>query len=164
MSVLAHDAGFAVAHCGHAALLTIWREPATLARLKQVREHERALADRAPRGILVLAVVTDFPFQLGSAERSESASMAREFEKSTRAMAYVVEGSGFRNSAARAAIAGIQLLSRTKHPSRGVASVEQAAAWLAPLGEPPLTATELLDALAEARAAMVRSSTGNGKG
>jgi hypothetical protein len=153
MTVLTHDAGFALARCGN-AFVNVWSAPATLDRLQRTREHEQRIVDGAPGGIVVLSILVDSAFQIGASERDEASQLARQFETATRAHAYVIEGSGFRTAAMRAVIAGIQLVTRTRHPSKVFGDIAAAAAWLAPQAEPPLRPQELIDTVARARAAI----------
>jgi hypothetical protein len=153
VSLLASDSGFALARCGN-AFITFWREPATMARLQIVSAEEQRVVDSASSGIVVLTVVTDLAFRVGEVERKEASRLIRVFEKTTRAHAFVIEGSGFRTAAMRATLASIEFTARRSHPSRIFGTVESAAAWLGPFAMPLLRADELLDAVAEVRAAI----------
>jgi len=66
-----------------------------------------------------------------AAARELMARDMKRHETFTRDMALVYEGDGFRAAALRSVVAGLQLLSRQVVPLKTVATVEQAAAWLA---------------------------------
>jgi hypothetical protein len=47
-------------------------------------------------------------------------------------MCWLVEGTGFRAAAVRAALTGLQLVSKSPYPTRVCASVREALSWIMP--------------------------------
>jgi hypothetical protein len=76
--------------------------------------------------ISMLDVRMEFPDQ---ATRDLASELGRNAAVRQLALASVLFGSGFRASAARAASAGIMLLSRSRVPQRTFSTVEEAANW-----------------------------------
>jgi hypothetical protein len=154
MGVTAHDGGFALATAG-SVFINVWREPSTLAQLELLREHEAALVEHEAAGvIMVLTVLLPSAFTLGTRERKEVDALARQFAPSTRAHAYVIEGSGFRTAAVRALVAGINLITRTGGLTKVFEDTVHAAEWLEAVAAPEqvVRANEVMRAVAEARA------------
>jgi hypothetical protein len=154
MGVTAHDGGFALATAG-SVFINVWREPSTMAQLELLREHEQALVEHEAGGaIMVMTVLLPSSYMLGTRERKEVDSLARQFAPSTRAHAYVIEGSGFRTAAVRALIAGINLITRTGQMTKVFEDAVHAAAWLEQHAGPAqvVRASEVMEALAEAKA------------
>jgi hypothetical protein len=148
-----NDRGLALAVSGN-AFISIWKEPSTLERLARVREVEQALVDRSPSGIIVLTVLIDSPSAIRAGEPEAASKLAKHFAATTRAHAYSIEGTGFRAAALRAVIAGVNIITRTGHPTKVFDETSAAIRWLAPYGN-ALTATALEAAVAEARARML---------
>jgi hypothetical protein len=153
MPVLAHATGYALATCGH-AFVSVWSRPSTLDSLAAVAQCEEALTGDSPEGIVVLTVIAGTAFSIGIREREEAQRLARHFDKTTVAEAYVIEGEGFRAAAMRAMLAGLQLLARTSHPVRVFADVPGAVEWLGVRARPPIAPEELSATVRQARAAM----------
>jgi hypothetical protein len=154
MGVTAHDGGFALATAG-SVFINVWREPSTMAQLELLREHEAALVEHEAAGvIMVMTVLLPSAFTLGTRERKEVESLARQFAPSTRAHAYVIEGSGFRTAAVRALVAGINLITRTGEMTKVFEDAVHAAAWLEAHAGPAqvVQAVEVMRALLEAKA------------
>jgi hypothetical protein len=153
MGVTAHDGGFALATAG-SVFINVWREPSTLAQLEVLREHEAALVEHERAAIMVLTVLLPSAFTLGTRERKEVDALAKQFAPSTRAHAYVIEGSGFRTAAVRALVAGINLITRTGAATRVFDDVVHAAEWLEAEAAPSqvVRAAEVVRAVMEARA------------
>ena len=66
-----------------------------------------------------------------SAERSVLTEVGRAMPDSTRGCAFVFAGTGFKASAARSVLTGMQLLAKRPYPVKFFGTVEQAAAWSA---------------------------------
>jgi hypothetical protein len=151
--VVTSDGGFAIAIRGN-VFITYWQQPSSLERLAKVREHEQQLVDRCKEGIVVLTVLAagsaNFKINTTGKEREVAAGLAKQFAPMTRAHAFVIEGSGFRLAAMRAAIAGINALARAGHPTRVFDATEPAVAWLARFAS--VAEPEVAQTLAEARA------------
>jgi hypothetical protein len=143
------DRGLALATAGD-AFISVWREPSTLARLERLRQIEQALVDRCKGGIVVLTVMIDSSAATKAGEPEAASKLAKHFAPTTRAHAYVIEGSGFRAAALRAVIAGVNAISRPGHPTRVFDRATDAIEWLAPYGQ-AIDAATLTAALAEAR-------------
>jgi len=143
------DRGLALATTGN-AFISVWREPSTLERLQQVRRVEQELVDRCKDGIIVLTVLTDSSAATRAGEPEEASKLAKHFAPTTRAHAYVIEGTGFRAAALRAVIAGVNALFRPGHPTRVFDGADQAIRWLVPYGQ-AIEEAALTAALAQAR-------------
>lgn len=117
-------------------LISVWSGAPTLERLRALSATERELLSRHPGGIGVFSVVdlesTKIP-SMSDEVREETVRISREFGPRTLASAHVLEGTGFWVAAARSAHAGVQLLSRQKHPSKVFDSVDPASRWMIPL-------------------------------
>ena len=153
MTLVAQDAGFAIATAGN-VFISVWRDPGTLPQLARVRECQQQLVDRSPGGIAVLTVLLDGSFHVGAEEREEAERIARRFAPTTRAHAYVIEGSGFRTAATRAIIAGIQLITRSGHPVKIFSAVADGVSWLVPQAGQAIDAARVTGLVAEARASL----------
>jgi hypothetical protein len=152
MGVLVQKERFAVAAYGN-VFISVWGEGATLARLAELRRCERALADAAPEGLVVITLLNARSFVLGDAERAEAYRVAKEFASCTRATAWIIEGSRFMRAALRVMISAFGLVSREHHPSEVFSEVDAAVAWAAPLASPPVAPQTLHVAVDEAIAA-----------
>lgn len=147
------DRGLALATVGN-AFISVWKEPSTLERLERVRRVEQALVDRCADGIVVLTVMTDSSAATKAGEPEAASKLAKHFAPTTRAHAYVIEGSGFRAAALRAVIAGVNAISRPGHPTRVFDAASEAIRWLAPYGnalDPPAHEKALAEARAQLR-------------
>src|SRR5438067_13092560 len=105
------DGAYGIATCG-CVLITVWRRPATVERIREVRRREQTLLDGSPGGIAALTVMepSSISASVGAAERAEAAAIARHFAQHTRAVATAIEGSGFLQSVARSVLAGVNLV------------------------------------------------------
>jgi hypothetical protein len=135
-------------------VITVWRQPATLEALRELREVERRLLRINPKGVSGITVMepSSFDRMMGAAEREEASSMAKEFNDRTLAGTYIFEGEGFRAAMARAVVSGILLVSRARYPHKVFPSVEDGLSWLGSKLGTPFDGAELALRIAETRA------------
>jgi hypothetical protein len=122
------DPGFAIASYGP-LVITVLREPSTVARLAELRRSLTRLVAQWPsgtfsltvleRGAMVMAVPTEI--------REESTAIARDFP--SLGSTIVVEGDGFAGATIRAFLSGLFLISGNRSQIHG--SVDEATGWLA---------------------------------
>jgi hypothetical protein len=114
-------------------LLVIWRQAPTLAALDDVHEAARQLTEAAPDGIGVLGVAQAGMPMIGAVERRRAGDLLKEFGAHIRALASVIEGSGFLAGTTRSVMTAITLMARPPSPVKIFATVAEAVAWQAPL-------------------------------
>ena len=147
------DMGFAIStYQNH--VITVWRKPATVDALRELRDVERRLLKANPQGISGITVMEPSSFDrvMGAAEREEASSIAKEFADRTLAGTYVFEGEGFRAAMARAVVSGILLVSRARYPNKVFATVQEGLTWLRSTLGPPVDDVALAERIAETRA------------
>jgi hypothetical protein len=130
-------------------------------RLQMVRRQQLRLLGRFPGGIASLTVIEQRVFldPIGAKERAEAAAIAKEMAPHTRAIAYVVEGSGFRTVTTRMILTGVNMVARPEHPVKVFDNPVAGAEWIATqLGKTVNESEELLACVGEARAAMPPSA------
>jgi hypothetical protein len=126
----AFDNGLAHGGVGR-VFVGLYRLPSTLARMASVDPRLRELVTHYPDGIAQLWVCEPGSLAPIPAEVSKKgAELYKRFESHTKALAYVLEGQGFRVAAARMALSAIRLVSRTQYPSRMFSTVEEGTHWL----------------------------------
>src|SRR5882672_9461767 len=80
--------------------------------------------------MLSLSVVDTSVALPDDATRKLSADLMQKISSQQMASATVLEGEGFKAGAARAAVAGMILLSRTSMPQKPFATIDAAVVWL----------------------------------
>jgi hypothetical protein len=162
--VLVSDDGLALAAWRN-VFVNVWRLEATLARLELVRREQRRLIERFPDGVANLTVIEPRVFSkpIGSTEREQAAAIAKEMAPHTRAMAYVVEGTGFRTATARMVLAGVNMVSRAAYPMKVFDTVTDGARWVVTtLGGAAPEADGLLGCIGEARGVLPPAAVSGG--
>jgi hypothetical protein len=133
--ILALTRTFALATWGP-FLLTSWRERIQATDLTQCLAASRSLHAAHANGRVATLAVVDAAVSLpDDATRKLSVQMMDAMNGVQAGSATVIDGDGFRVSAARAAFAGMTMLSRTSWPQKVFATVEDAASWLCRLPE-----------------------------
>jgi hypothetical protein len=97
-----------------------------------VGELEHGLAARFPAGFLALALLpTTAGLTLPAEVRREAERVAANRSSAAKAIAHVIEGTGFVAATVRSISIGMSMLARTHAPHRIFGGVEPATAWLA---------------------------------
>jgi hypothetical protein len=135
--------------------LSVWRaKPAPQTFSLQRSELVRVVRQFPGRASFVCVIEETCP-PLDETLRRASVEMMGQLGKDLRAVACVIEGTGFKASIARSVLVGIQLLLRSPVPIRFFRSMEEAAPWLQ--GH-PTAARDLVQALHALRASFTRIS------
>jgi serine/threonine protein kinase len=150
--VLFHDDGCALA-LHRNVFINVWRRPATLTQMAEVRIAMQRLVESWPSGHAVLTVF-DRAFSLQSYDTRASmigVTIASDFARGQIAGAYVFEAGGALRVLGRAVIGATNLLTRPRHPVGMHSSLREAVDWLARQSS-ELDAAALLRAAEAARA------------
>jgi hypothetical protein len=130
-------------------LICVWQKPPTLAALNQVHELARKLVARAHHGIGVFGIAQAGMSMIGAAERRRAGDLLREFGENIRAIASVIEGTGFRAGTTRSVMTAITLFARQPARVKIFATVDEAVVWQAPLID--MRPSDLSDAVTATR-------------
>jgi hypothetical protein len=152
--VLAEDEGF-VLGAYRSVFINIWRGVATMERLRRTLRESEGLARKFPDGYGTLAILGAAHVAMPPEVRAFAEQLSRNPPASLKAIAHVIEGSGFGAAATRSLAAGMMLLNRAGSPIKIFDRPEAAAIWLMPrLGiDDRAAASGLADAVVELRAA-----------
>ena len=125
------DGGVAVGGVGN-VFITISRHRAEVDTLRRMRTALTSHFKRWPAGVGTISVMesTSYSGQVTHDEREEMAKMSRDY--AARAVALVIEGTGFRPAAIRTMLAGLYLVSRPTYPRRIFDTVDHGIGWLVP--------------------------------
>ncbi|AKF08916.1 hypothetical protein [Sandaracinus amylolyticus] len=140
-------------------MLELWSAEGTIEHFRVVRAVSRRIVDRAPgnRVCLVSSVQVPALKTVPQDVRSEMVARDRELAPNLVAAALVVSSKGFVASIVRSMLAGLQMTSATRAPSRVFDDELTAMAWLAPhvssIGTRACTPGDLRNAIAAARGA-----------
>lgn len=125
-------------------LLVCWRKAPTLAALDDVHEATRRLLIAHPDGVGVLGIAQSGMPMIGAAERKRAADLLKDFGKTMRFLASVIEGDGFWAGTTRSVMTAITLMARPPCPTKIFSTVTDAAGWMAPsLGAPAPSALSI---------------------
>jgi hypothetical protein len=126
-----HDDGSAMGNIGN-IFVNVYRRQGSVDRMNQACIWLRNMIREYPQGLgqMIVLEASSFEHTLSSETRAMAATMAKEFAPHTRALAYVIEGEGFRVAAVRMALSGFRLVSRADHPERVFRGPEEGAQWL----------------------------------
>lgn len=134
-------------------LFTNWRGVVLEEPLGATRAISFALAAVYPEGVAVYNVIERGIPMPEARVRALASEIIRDTGDHLRCTATTVVGEGMWASMARAALAGITLFGRHRHPQRIFGDPGEAAEWVAPLAVPTPTPAELLEQVAGVRAA-----------
>ncbi|UJR78580.1 hypothetical protein [Sandaracinus amylolyticus] len=140
-------------------MLELWSGEGTIEHFRVVRASSRRIVDRAQgsRVCLVSSVQVPALRAVPQDVRNEMVARDREMAPHLIAAALVVSSKGFVASIVRSMLAGLQMTSQTRAPSRVFEDELSALAWLAPhvssIGTRACTPGDLRSAMAEARGA-----------
>lgn len=145
--------GVAVGEVGSVCIV-VWRGDVTWPRFEVQSEGLTKFVARHPEGAAFVCLIEPTAGPPDDALRRHTVEMVRRVEPSLRAIACVVEGTGFRPSIARSALSAMTLLMRRRTVPISVFDTSAAAApWLerhTPLRDP----RALVGAVAVVRAAL----------
>jgi hypothetical protein len=122
--------GLATAEAGRTCVLR-WRKSVNETRFQLQREAIEHVAARYPGEAGILCIIEPTSEPPPQELREAAASLLTRLGPQLRAVAFVVEGSGFRAAMIRGVLSGIELLRRSTYPTRYFADVGRAAAWVA---------------------------------
>jgi hypothetical protein len=141
-------------------VMVLFRKPEAGDMLR-ARESLTAMKARHPRGFPTLTwVLPSAGISMDGDARRAAAEVTAAFSKEIRAMATLIEGSGFRGAAVRAIVASLDFMSRASAPKQVFADLGESVHWC--LGHVPgvagaaaeVTAREITSAIAAARATL----------
>jgi hypothetical protein len=111
-------------------LVSIWRNQPLPRTFGWQRTELTRLVRKLPGQASFMCVIEDSCAPLDDPLRKETVQMLAGFGRNLRALAVVIEGSGFKASITRSVLVGIQLLSRLPVPVKFFRSAEEGAPWL----------------------------------
>jgi hypothetical protein len=114
-------------------LVARWKRVPTPAQMRSVRRAIRGVVSRSGEFAAINFVEARNATALPDDVRDEIAATQREFDHQQRALATVVEGTGFWAATVRSVAVGLALMSRTRFPQRVFGRSDDACAWVAPL-------------------------------
>jgi hypothetical protein len=124
-------------------------------RYAEIEQVGRDLIARHGAGIAVLVIIPSVAKPPPEEVRTAITNMLARVAPSLRCVCWLVEGSGFGAAAVRAALTGLQLVSRSPYPTRVCSSVGEALSWILPHmrdGNTRLgTVSDAVQAIAEGR-------------
>lgn len=115
---------------GERLYVSTWKDPPTVPQMKKFRELTVAFRRETPEGMLFANIVFGGTPAFSKAVTDETAALTAELEGWTIATAHVVLVPGLAGVAIRAFLSTIQLLSRSRTPTKVFNDVEDAAIWL----------------------------------
>ena len=122
--------------------VNVWRLPARLHHFEALRRGSAYLTSRYGKFGSFTVISPKFArLPAAGRERQEAAKLSRQLSENVLAAVRVVEGGGFGGAAIRAVLAGMNLVSGARHPTKVADSLVEAAEWLVPQLDLPATAT-----------------------
>jgi hypothetical protein len=113
------------------AFVWSFRGEVTVDRIRRSRPVHRDLVLKYPSGFGAMTIIGDkVPLMMPPDSREAANAITAEFKKHYRALAIVIEGTGFRAAAARAVTSGINLFARVACPTQVFDDARKAALWL----------------------------------
>lgn len=142
--------GIVTAECDNVCI-ALWRKDSVMTRFTVQREALVAMADRLPGKVGFLCVVEPTSGPPGDEVRRATSRMFDELDTKLKAIAMIIEGTGFRSALVRSVASGIVMLSRKRTvPISYLATVTEGVSWLGQHVE-IARPTELLRAVDDAR-------------
>jgi len=111
-------------------MIACWSKQGTVLSLQLLMRVREALDQQHPEGISVVWLVADRAGLPPPEARTTAKELLDRFREKRAALAFVLFGEGFWVSAMRAAITGVQALSRNKNPLKIFSRVDEVADWL----------------------------------
>jgi hypothetical protein len=103
---------------------------ATVANQVESYRHIKKVSDLWPRGVGSMVVIGPSAGHLTDDARKEQDKIYRDFGSKMRCMAYVILGTGFQASVARATLTTLNLVTRRPYPTSVHSDVNKGAEWL----------------------------------
>lgn len=125
-------------------LMTNWRGVVVKDPLAATRAISFGLAERYPEGVAVYNVVERGIPMPDPELRRLASDIIHDTGDHLRCTSTVIIGEGIWAGMARAALAGITLFARHRHPQKVFGTLEDSAEWVAPMVSPPGTPVALL--------------------
>ncbi|HWL86011.1 MAG TPA: hypothetical protein VNO21_09425 [Polyangiaceae bacterium] len=141
--------GFSLGVAG--PLLIVWWDALPTAGQAHKAGEALAALGRAENRVLVVVILGAGVPPPDADVRKIVAAQVSHLAGRIAGIANVVEGEGFRGAAARAMLTGMALVMRPAYPHKTVATVEDAAVFLAPHSDGRLTVTDIVLASRELR-------------
>jgi hypothetical protein len=132
--ILHTEDGLVVAEIG-LLCTAVWRKDSTFARVRKQRSALAEVVASAPGKAGFFCVIEETSAPPNEAARKASTKMVEDHGRNLRAVACVIEGSGFRSSIVRSVASGIVMLARSKSktPVQYFATVNEGATWIGQL-------------------------------
>ena len=111
-------------------LFQLWRGELSVEPLNRTIEANRLIHEHFPKGVVPFSIIEENTAMPAADVRRAAAMSWKTTRANVRAVATVVEGSGFWVSAARAVITGITMVDRGSAPQRAFSTTEDAVHWL----------------------------------
>jgi hypothetical protein len=111
--------------------LLFWKRTPTIPQAQRAFEHLETMAKRLPGGIVFVVLTAEDTSQPDRMTADFFARHTRSIERQILAHAFILEGTGLKNSAIRAAIRAMQTMSRVIFPWTIAASVDEGFMFLA---------------------------------
>jgi hypothetical protein len=103
---------------------------ATVANQIESYRHIKKVSELWPRGVATMVVIGPTAGPVSDDVRKEQDKIYRDFGSRMRCMAYVILGTGFQASVARATLMTMNLLTRRPYPTSVHSDVSKGAEWL----------------------------------
>ncbi len=145
--------GVVYVEAGGVWVMALFSTPST-ADMLLARSALQKMADAHPGGFATLTwILPEAGYRMESEARQAASDVTKRFDRSIRAQATLIEGSGFQAAAVRAIIAGLDAMARTSSTKRTFSELAPAVAWcLAEVPQrPPPSASDVTKQLAELR-------------
>jgi hypothetical protein len=119
----------AYAACGGIWVMLLHRPP-VVDDMRAAEPTLRRMAARCPGGFATLTwILPNAGFSMDAATRGAAADITRDWDKSIRAQATLIEGQGFQGASVRMIIAGLDVLARPSGPTKVFSKLHDAVAW-----------------------------------
>jgi hypothetical protein len=116
----------------HNVFVILWRDIATLETMKRVGGFSRQLDRRFTDGYCALAVLSMKSLRMDSEMREEASRLTNNPGPNLKAIAQVIHGTGLGAATTRMIASGLNLVRRSKTPSKLFDDIPAAVRWLTP--------------------------------
>lgn len=124
------EAGAYAFYSWHDVMIACWSKQGTVHSLQLLMRLRETLNRQHPKGVSVVWLIADRAGLPPPEARPTAKELLERFREKRAALAFVLFGEGFWVSAMRAAITGVQALSRSKNPLKIFSRVEDLVDWL----------------------------------
>ncbi|HSQ67603.1 MAG TPA: hypothetical protein VLM85_30545 [Polyangiaceae bacterium] len=132
--------------------IVVWRTQTTVPLVRTMGGDVERFAATQPNGISMVVIVEEHCAMPDGPTRALMAKDMKRHESFTRQMALVYEGSGFRAAALRSIVAGLHVISTQRVKTTVLSTAADAVDWLAWQRGSSASASEMLEAIVQARA------------